>query len=147
MKDVTQLDPVSLRTLVVAVQLGTFEAAARALHVTPSAVSQRIKSLETRVGRVLLHRVKPLEPTDAGHVLVRLATQTELLEREALSELSEEESDSVTLTSIPLAVNSDVLYGWLVEALVAVQNQHRVVFEVIREDQSRTAVLCGALGC
>lgn len=139
MKDVTQLDPVSLRTLVVAVQLGTFEAAARALHVTPSAVSQRIKSLETRVGRVLLHRVKPLEPTDAGHVLVRLATQTELLEREALSELSEEESDSVTLTSIPLAVNSDVLYGWLVEALVAVQNQHRVVFEVIREDQSRTA--------
>lgn len=84
MKDVTQLDPVSLRTLVVAVQLGTFEAAARALHVTPSAVSQRIKSLETRVGRVLLHRVKPLEPTDAVHVLVLMATQTELLEREAL---------------------------------------------------------------
>ena len=82
MKDITQLDPVGLRTLAVAVRLGTFEAAARELHVTPSAVSQRIKALETRIGRVLLHRVKPLEPTEAGLVLVRLATQTELLERE-----------------------------------------------------------------
>ena len=76
MKDITQLDPVALRTLAVAVRLGTFEAAARELHVTPSAVSQRIKALETRIGRVLLHRVKPLEPTEAGLVLVRLATQT-----------------------------------------------------------------------
>ena len=139
MKEITQLDPVALRTLAVAVRLGTFEAAARELHVTPSAVSQRIKALETRVGRVLLHRVKPLEPTEAGHVLVRLATQTELLEREAVSELVEDEPDATSYTSIPLAVNSDVLYGWLVDALAAVQARHRVVFEVIREDQSRTA--------
>ncbi|QBX54385.1 LysR family transcriptional regulator ArgP [Nocardioides seonyuensis] len=139
MKDVTQLDPVALRTLATSVRLGTFEAAARELHVTPSAVSQRIKALEARVGRVLLHRVKPLEPTEAGHVLVRLAAQTELLEREAVSELVEDEPDSTSYTSIPLAVNSDVLYGWLVDALVAVQDQHRVVFEVIRDDQSRTA--------
>lgn len=139
MKEVTQLDPVALRTLAAAVRLGTFEAAARELHVTPSAVSQRIKALETRVGRVLLHRVKPLEPTEAGHVLVRLAAQTELLEREAVSELVEDEPDTTAYTSIPLAVNSDVLYGWLVDALAAVQAQHRVVFEVVREDQTRTA--------
>ena len=102
MKDITQLDPVALRTLAVAVRLGTFEAAARELHVTPSAVSQRIKALETRIGRVLLHRVKPLEPTEAGLVLVRLATQTELLEREAVAELVEEpdaERDVVRLAA------------------------------------------------
>lgn len=139
MKEVTQLDPVALRTLAAAVRLGTFEATARELHVTPSAVSQRIKTLETRVGRVLLLRVKPLEPTEAGHVLVRLAAQTEMLEREAVSELVEDEPDTTVHTSIPLAVNSDVLYGWLVDALAVVQAQHRVVFEVIREDQSRTA--------
>jgi LysR family transcriptional regulator (chromosome initiation inhibitor) len=139
MKEVTQLDPVALRTLAVAVRLGTFEAAARQLHVTPSAVSQRIKALETRVGRVLLHRVKPLEPTDAGHVLVRLATQTELLEREAVAELVEDEPDSTVFTSVPLAVNSDALYSWFVEALAQVQRRHRVVFEVIRDDQTRTA--------
>jgi LysR family transcriptional regulator, chromosome initiation inhibitor len=140
MKDITQIDPVALRTLAVAVRLGTFEAAARELHVTPSAVSQRIKALETRVGRVLLHRVKPLEPTEAGHVLVRLATQTELLEREAVAELVEDDdADGTAYTSVPVAVNADAFYGWLVEALAEVQQRHRVVFEVVREDQTRTA--------
>lgn len=139
MKDVTHLDLVALRTLAVAVRLGTFEAAARELHVTPSAVSQRIKALETRLGRVVLHRVKPLEPTEAGHVLMRLAAQTELLEREAIAELVEEEGDAGSYSSVPLAVNSDALYGWLIEALASVQQRHRVVFEVVREDQTRTA--------
>lgn len=137
MKAVTQLDPVALRTLAVAVRLGTFEAAARELHVTPSAVSQRVKALETKVGRVLLHRIKPLEPTEAGHVLVRLAAQTELLEREAVAELVEDEE--AAYSSIPIAVNADALFGWLIEALASVQARHHVVFEVVREDQTRTA--------
>lgn len=140
MSDPTQLDPVALRTLAVAVRLGTFEAAARELHVTPSAISQRVKALETRIGRVLLHRVKPLEPTEAGQVLVRLATQTELLEREAVAELVEDDDeDGSAWTSVPIAVNADALYGWFVEALADVQRRHRVVFEVVREDQTRTA--------
>jgi len=142
MSSVTQIDPVALRTLATAVRLGTFESAARELHVTPSAVSQRIKALETRVGRVLVHRVKPLEPTEAGHVLMRLAAQTELLEREAFAELVGEpgdQADDAPYAAVPLAVNSDALYTWLVDALVAVQAEHRVTFELIREDQSRTA--------
>ncbi|MGN0063416.1 MAG: LysR family transcriptional regulator ArgP [Nocardioides sp.] len=140
MKDVTQIDPVALRTLATAVRLGTFEATARELHVTPSAVSQRIKALETRVGRVLLHRVKPLEPTEAGHVLIRLARQTELLEAEAVAELLEE-GDEGTWSSVPIAVNADALFRWFVDALAAVQRRHRVTFEVVRDDQSRTAEL------
>ncbi len=140
MKDVTQIDPVALRTLATAVRLGTFEATARELHVTPSAVSQRIKALETHVGRVLVHRIKPLEPTEAGHVLMRLAAQTELLEREAVAELleGEEPGDDDPFVSVPIAVNADALYTWLIDALVAVQSEHRVTFEVVREDQSRT---------
>jgi LysR family transcriptional regulator (chromosome initiation inhibitor) len=140
-KDLTQLDPVALRTLATAVDLGTFEAAARQLHVTPSAVSQRIKALETRVGRVLVHRVKPLEATEAGHVLVRLAAQQELLEREAVAELLEDEDagEDTPYAAVPLAVNSDALHTWLIDALVAVQADHRVTFELVREDQSRTA--------
>lgn len=139
MKDITQLDPVALRTLTVAVRLGTFEKAAQELHVTPSAISQRIKALETRVGRVLVHRVKPLEPTEAGRVLVRLATQMELLEREAVSELVEETDElGTSYMSLPIAVNADTLYAWLVDALAEVQCRHRVVFEVVREDHTRT---------
>lgn len=141
MTPVTQLDPVALRTLATAVRLGTFEAAAQELHVTASAVSQRIKSLESRVGRVLVHRSKPLEPTDAGRVLVRLAAQSELLEREALAELTDEEEPDpgAPYTNVPLAVNSDALYTWFVDALVEVQGEHRVTFEVVRDDQTRTA--------
>ncbi len=140
MKDVTQIDPVALRTLATAVRLGTFEATARDLHVTPSAVSQRIKALETYVGRVLVHRVKPLEATEAGQVLVRLAAQTELLEREAVAELLEGEEPGADdpYVAVPIAVNADALYTWLIDALVEVQSAHRVSFEVIREDQSRT---------
>ena len=58
---------------------GTFEAAARVLHVTPSAVSQRIKALETAAGRVLLIRTKPVRMTPSGEALLRLARQVETL--------------------------------------------------------------------
>lgn len=44
----------SLLTLAAVVREGTFDAAAEALHITPSAVSQRIKALEAQVGRVVV---------------------------------------------------------------------------------------------
>lgn len=143
MKPITQIDPVGLRTLATAVRLGTFEAAASELHVTPSAISQRIKALETRVGRVLVHRVKPLVATEAGHVLVRLASQTELLEREAMAELVGEaiEGEEGPWTPVPIAVNADAMFRWLVECLADVQSRHRVTFDVRRDDQTRTAEL------
>jgi LysR family transcriptional regulator, chromosome initiation inhibitor len=129
-----------LKALTAVVDEGTFEAAADALRITPSAVSQRIKALETHVGRVLVHRVKPLEPTEAGHVLVRLAAQTELLEREAVAELLEGEDpgEDDPFVAVPIAVNADALYTWLIDAMVQVQAAHRVTFEIVREDQTRT---------
>ena len=57
-----------------------FDAAAARLHVTPSAIRQRIKALEQRVGQVLVVREKPCSPTAAGIPLLRLAAQTALLE-------------------------------------------------------------------
>ncbi|MEI8171784.1 MAG: LysR family transcriptional regulator, partial [Rhodoferax sp.] len=44
------LDYASLSALTAVVREGSFERAARALHVTPSAVSQRIRLLEERIG-------------------------------------------------------------------------------------------------
>jgi LysR family transcriptional regulator, chromosome initiation inhibitor len=139
------LDPAALRTLAVAVRAGTFDAAARELHVTPSAVSQRVKALEMRVGRVLLHRTKPIEPTPAGHVLVRLAAQIDLLEREAVAELVGVEvgdagaEDDVPWAEIPLAVNADTMATWMLDAMAAVQQRHRVTFEVLRIDETVSA--------
>jgi LysR family transcriptional regulator (chromosome initiation inhibitor) len=48
-------------------------------------------------------------------------------------------SDGTAYTSLPIAVNADALYGWFVDALAEVQVRHRVVFEVVREDHTRTA--------
>jgi LysR family transcriptional regulator (chromosome initiation inhibitor) len=42
----TNLDGPQLAALAAVVELGSFDAAAERLHVTPSAVSQRIKALE-----------------------------------------------------------------------------------------------------
>jgi LysR family transcriptional regulator (chromosome initiation inhibitor) len=78
------LDTTQLRTFAAVVREGSFEAAAHALHVTPSAVSQRMKALEQAVGQVLVRRTKPCQATDAGRPLLRLAGQVALLEREAL---------------------------------------------------------------
>ena len=69
------------------IELGSFDAAAEGLHVTPSAVSQRIKALKQRVGQVLVVREKPCTATAAGVPLLRLAAQTALLEAEALAEM------------------------------------------------------------
>ena len=62
-------------TLAAAVDEGTLDAAARRLHITPSAVSQRIKALEEQLGRLLLVRSKPVRATDAGAAVIRLARQ------------------------------------------------------------------------
>ncbi len=53
------LPAAQLAALVAVVDHGTFEAAARALHVTPSAVSQRVRALESAVGQVLVRRAAP----------------------------------------------------------------------------------------
>lgn len=109
-------DPAQLRALLVVADEGTLEAAARVLHVTPSAVSQRLKALETATGRVLLVRSRPARVTPSGEVLVRLARQLDLLTGEAETELGSE-SEQDRPTTVPLAVNADSLATWLLPAL------------------------------
>lgn len=69
-----------LSTFAAVLSEGTLEAAARTLHITPSAVSQRLKALEQTAGRVLLQRSNPAQPTEAGEVVLRLARQVAQLE-------------------------------------------------------------------
>lgn len=126
-------------TLAVVIDEGTLDAAARRLHVTPSAVSQRIKSLEEIVGRVVLVRAKPARPTEAGAAVVRLARQASLLEHDTLAELGADPQGGPL--SIPLAVNADSLATWFLAPLARVGERHPVVFELHRDDQDFTAGL------
>lgn len=126
-----------LAALAAVVTEGSFEAAARALHVTPSAVSQRVRALENAVGTVLVRRSRPVAPTDPGRTLLRLARQIELLGNEAAAELGPVEQDTRPVT-VPLAVNADSLATWVLPALAAVEG---VCFDVHVADQDRTVDL------
>ncbi|GAB2888135.1 LysR family transcriptional regulator ArgP [Streptomyces deserti] len=135
----TDLPLDQVRTLLAVVDEGTFDAAAAALHVTPSAVSQRVKALEQRTGRVLLLRTKPVRPTESGEVLVRLARQVTRLERDAFAELGLSGAGEPTRVSV--AVNADSLATWFLGALQRVPEDLRLCFELRREDEDHTAAL------
>lgn len=127
-------------TLALVVEEGTLDAAARRLHVTPSAVSQRIRALEDQLGRVLLVRSKPVQATEAGAVVVRLARQARLLERDALAEIGVETGQRQRV-SMPIAVNADSLATWFLPPLARLALQHPIVFDLHRDDQDFTAGL------
>ncbi|MEV1065651.1 LysR family transcriptional regulator ArgP [Streptomyces sp. NPDC050263] len=128
-----------VRTLLAVVDEGTFDAAAAALHVTPSAVSQRVKALEQRTGRVLLLRTKPVRPTESGEIVVRFARQLARLERDTRSELGMSGEDEPTRVTV--AVNADSLATWFLPALTRVPKEPPLCFELHREDETHTAEL------
>ncbi|MEV0877638.1 LysR family transcriptional regulator ArgP [Micromonospora echinofusca] len=134
------LDTTQLRTFAAVVREGSFEAAARSLHVTPSAVSQRIKALEQAVGQVLVRRTKPCGATDAGRPLLRLAGQVALLEREALDAARPAVGGPVP-TRVTVVANGDSLGTWFVGALARLPTELALLFDVRRDDEHHTAEL------
>ncbi|BBX19133.1 ArgP/LysG family DNA-binding transcriptional regulator [Mycolicibacterium duvalii] len=129
------LDAGQLAALAAVVEFGSFDAAADHLHVTPSAVSQRIKALEQRVGQVLVLRDKPCVATAAGAPLLRLADQTALLQAEALAEVR---GGSADVARIALAVNADSMATWFTGVF---ERMPDVLFDVRIEDQDHSARL------
>lgn len=130
------VDLSQLRALAAVVDEGSFDAAASALHLTPSAVSQRIKALEQSAGRVLVRRTKPTEATEAGHAYLRLARQVAALVQDVRVEVDPDDQRPPT---IPLAINGDSLATWVLPALAALSGT--AYFDVRREDEGRTADL------
>ncbi|PRY13362.1 LysR family transcriptional regulator ArgP [Kineococcus rhizosphaerae] len=129
------LDLAQLRALAAVVAEGTFEAAARTLHLTPSAVSQRLRALESSAGRVLLVRSKPVRPTEAGRAVLRLAREIELLAADAGREIGHDDGVPV----LPVAVNADSLATWFLPVLAPLAVEF--CFDLRREDQERTGEL------
>ncbi|MEV7425960.1 LysR family transcriptional regulator ArgP [Streptomyces sp. NPDC091212] len=128
-----------VRTLLTVVDEGTFDAAAAALHVTPSAVSQRVKALEQRTGRVLVTRTKPVRPTASGQVVVRFARQLARLEGDARDALGM--NDAGEHPRLSIAVNSDSLATWFLPALATLAHDARICFDLRREDEAHTTEL------
>lgn len=134
------LDYTSLAALAAVVREGSFERAARQLNVTPSAISQRIRLLEERVGCALVVREQPCRATDAGQRLCQHVDLVRLMEQELQTALpSLESQDDVNKISVPLAVNADSLDTWLVPALADFSQRSWVMLEVGVDDQDHTA--------
>ncbi|TCO46375.1 LysR family transcriptional regulator (chromosome initiation inhibitor) [Kribbella antiqua] len=130
-----QIDSAQLDTFAAVVDEGSFDAAARRLNVTPSAVSQRIKALESRLGQVVVMRGKPARPTEAGEALLRLARQVSLLELEAIASVR----GTVDALRLPIAVNADSLNNWFLPAMLDVSQQYDARFVVHQEDEEHSA--------
>lgn len=134
------MDHSQLRALAAVAREGSFDKAAAALHVTPSAISQRIKALETRLGRLLLQRGTPTVPTPDGQVLVQLAEQTALLEHDALDRLGVEERTRAQ-ASVAVAVNHDSLATWFLDAMELFARRSTATLDLQSEDQDHTISL------
>jgi LysR family transcriptional regulator (chromosome initiation inhibitor) len=144
-----------LQTLLAVLDEGTFEAAAARLHITASAVSQRVKAMEEATGQILVQRTNPAVATPAGHRVARYARQVDLLGRDLRRELGRDAPGSAgsagsagdtddaddAAYSIAVAVNADSLATWFLPALATAHRRLGVVFDVHRDDEEYTVSL------
>lgn len=129
------LDYALLSALAAVVRTGSFERAAQQLNVTPSAVSQRIKLLEERIGSILVIRGQPCLATEAGQRMCQHVEQVALLEsslRQSLPGL-QPEARPVTLR---IAVNADSLATWFIPAMAETDG---FLFDLVLDDQDYSA--------
>ena len=115
---------------------GSFDAAAKRLSVTASAVSQRIKALEDRLGQALVVRHLPCRPTPAGERLLRRVRPMQMLEAEALADFVP--AKDAAARAFPIALNADSLQTWFLQALAALHRRHGYLFDVRVDDQDHT---------
>ena len=137
----TTFDPAALECLAAIVEEGGFERAARRLHITQSAVSQRLRALEAQVGSVLIVRSRPLKATSAGQLLLKHTRQLRLLRADLERDLQELAPSVRGMGSeterIAVAINADSIATWALDALTALVRQ-RLPLEIIADDQDFT---------
>lgn len=129
-----RFDPDHLAALSAILRHGSFEAAATRLAVTPSAISQRIKALEDKVGASLVNRATPCTATATGLRIAKHAEDVGLLENQLARDLS---LDGTTGSArLRVAVNADSLATWFIDAMAAVPD---LTFDLVIDDQDHSA--------
>ena len=133
-----QLDSAQLNAFSAVIDEGSFERAAALLHITRSAVSQRIKLLEERVGQVLVRRATPCTATEAGQALYRHAREIALSEADALAAIG---GGPRSTTRLAIGVNADSLATWFPAAMAQAGEDPSITFDIHVEDQDHSANL------
>lgn len=130
------LDYKLIEALAMVAQEGGFDKAARALYITQSAVSQRLKLLEELTGQVLIARTTPPRATSAGQKLLKHYLQVKRLEDDLMGEIYEPGNKG--FTSIAVGINADSLAFWLLEAIHPFLLEEKVLLDIRVNDQEQT---------
>lgn len=129
------LDSGQLRALASIIHHGSFERAAHALHITSSAVSQRIRAMEEQLGVIVVQRGQPCRATSAGDRLCRHAEVVGLLEKDALDALGLT-ADHTTKPTLRIAVNADSLATWFIDVLARVED---ITLDLVIDNEAHSA--------
>ena len=134
------LDYAALRALAAIVHTGSFDKAARQLGVTPSAISQRVKQLEERLGAVLIVRGQPCMATETGDRLCRHMELVGMLEGELFARTPALKAEAQQeRTTVHVAGNADSLGTWFVAAINDYARRSNCLVNVAIDDQAHTA--------
>ncbi|WP_046119199.1 LysR family transcriptional regulator ArgP [Ensifer aridi] len=135
------LDYSALRAVSAVVQTGSFEKAAGLLNVTPSAVSQRVKQLEERLGVVLIARGNPCTATEKGEWLCRHMENVGMLEAELFEHLPVlvDPADPEPRVMLHIATNADSLGTWFLAAMSSFASRSSHLLNIAIDDEDHTA--------
>jgi LysR family transcriptional regulator, chromosome initiation inhibitor len=142
------LDRRQTEALLAVIETGSFDKAAGRLHVTQSAVSQRVRALESLLGGPLVVRSRPCRATPQGQRLLRFLRRAALLEQELAAEWAPQ--GAATPHTIALAINADTLGTWFLPAVAPLLMQQNLMLDVTVDDQDHTFALLeagSAVGC
>ncbi len=123
-----------LAALAAVIEQGGFERAAQVLGLSQSAISQRIKLLEARVGQPVLVRATPPSPTEVGRQLLNHVQQVRLLERDLQRQVPALDVEGMP-ERLRIALNADSLATWWASAVGTFCAEQRVLTELVVEDQ------------
>jgi len=123
-----------LAALAAVVEQAGFERAAQVLGLSQSAVSQRIKLLEIRIGQPVLVRATPPAATEIGRRLLNHVQQVRLLEQDVQS-LVPALDDEDQVPRLRIAVNADSLATWWAAAISEFCAREPVLLDLVVEDQ------------
>ena len=129
------LDYKLLIALAAVVEQAGFERAAQVLGLSQSAVSQRIKLLEARLGQPVLLRSSPPQPTEAGRRLLNHVQQVRLLERNLRDQVPGIDGQGLP-ERLRIALNADSLATWWVPAVAQFCAAEQVLLDLVVEDQA-----------
>ncbi|AWF80255.1 ArgP/LysG family DNA-binding transcriptional regulator [Microbulbifer sp. A4B17] len=134
------LDLKQLQAFAFVVEERSFDKAAALLHVSQSAISQRIKSLESQVGQALLIRSNPLRPTEAGLKVLGYYQQMHLLQQELLTDIDPEGGKTrySNQNKVRIALNSDSLDTWFLSAITPLIRSQQLLVDLKVDDQEAT---------